>query len=200
MRHISIGWVQLPWNQGMSRMAEMQDTELIKSAQGGDSHAFEALVNSYYEVMFKMAFKWCGNRDDAEEITQDACIKLARGIGSYKFNSAFTSWLYVLVINTAKDFYKKQSRRPAESEAHPGYQKAATEGNSEERLYAQQVWAQVRQLPEGERAALILVMNDGLTHKEAAKLLGVKESTVSWRVHEARKKLISIFGKEQAHG
>lgn len=180
-------------------MAETQDPELIKRAQAGDPAAFEALVNAYYEVMFKMAFKWCGRRDDAEDITQEACIRVARGIGSFNHKSAFTSWLYVLVINAAKDFYRKRGGQP-ESADNPGYINAADGANAEDALYARQVWDEVYKLPEGEKEALLLVMAEGLSHKEAAKLAGVKESTISWRVHEARKKLAEIFGKERSYG
>jgi RNA polymerase sigma-70 factor (ECF subfamily) len=55
-------------------------------------------------------------------------------------------------------------------------------------------------LPEGERDALLLVMSEGLSHKEAGQILGCKESTISWRIHEARKKLGALFEKEQKYG
>jgi len=179
-------------------MPEAETQDLIKRAQSGNADAFEALVNIYYEAMFKMAFKWCGNQRDAEDITQESCIKLARGIGSYKGDSAFTSWLYRLVINTAKDWVKAQGRHD-----HGGEQVLETmpaKDNAEENMYASQVWAEVHKLPEVEKESLLLVMAQGLSHKEAAKLCGVKESTISWRIHEARKKLAEIFGKERKHG
>ncbi len=145
-----------------------------------------------------MAYKWCGNRRDAEDITQEACMKLARGIGSYKGGSKFTSWLYVLVINTAKDWYKSQNRHPEGTELLESI--VADSDNAEERLYTRQVLDEVNKLPETEKESLLLVMGQGLSHKEAADLSGVKESTISWRIHEARKKLESIFGKEERYG
>ncbi len=178
-------------------MDDPEDKQLIATARSGDAKAFEDLVNKYYGDMFKMAFKWCGNKNDAEDITQDACIKLARGLDSFKGNSAFTSWLYRLVINAGKDWYKKQSRHPSnpdELEIVPAKSK------SEDQLYAKQVLEAVYELPEGEKDALILVMSEGLSHKEAGKVLGCKESTVSWRIHEARKKLSAQFEKEQSYG
>lgn len=179
-------------------MPEAETRDLIKAAQGGNANAFEALVNMYYEAMFKMAFKWCGNQRDAEDITQEACIKLARGIGSYKGDSAFTSWLYRLVINAAKDWVKAQGRHD-----HGGDQiieAMPSSENAEDKLYAAQVWAEVHKLPDSEKESLLLVVAQGLSHKEAAKLCGVKESTISWRIHEARKKLEALFGKERKHG
>lgn len=174
------------------------DEDMIKRAAAGDADAFERLVNAYYEVMFKMAYKWCGNQRDAEDITQEACIKLARGIGSYNGQSKFTSWLYMVVINTAKDFYKSQNRHPEGSELLESI--VGEDDNADDKLYAKQVLAAVHDLPEGEKESLLLVMGQGLSHKEAAKLSGVKESTISWRIHEARKKLEDMFKKEERYG
>lgn len=174
---------------------DIEDKDLINRAVDGDSDAFEGLVNAYYETMFKMAFKWCSSPRDAEDITQEACIKLARGIGSYNGSSKFTSWLYRLVINTAKDWYKSQKRHPDGSELLEVI--AAEDSSADDRVYASQVWAEIHKLPDAQKETLILVAAQGLSHKEVAKLYGVKESTISWRIHEARKKLNHIFGKEQ---
>ena len=179
-------------------MTEETDSALINAAQKGDARAFEALVNRHYKVMFKMAYKYCANQNDAEEVTQEACIKLARGLHSFGHNSAFTSWLYRLVINAAKDWYKSQNRHPKPSSDE--LEKISVQSKSEDQLYATQVLVEIHKLPEGEKDALLLVVSEGLTHKEAADILECKESTISWRIHEARKKLSAIFEKEQSHG
>lgn len=179
-------------------MAEHDDeTALIKDAQNGDARAFEALVNRYYDMMFKSAYKWCGDQSAAEDITQEACIKLARGLNSFKHDSKFTSWLYRLVINAAKDWFKSQNRHKGSSEP---LEQLSTQSNANKQLYAKQVLAEVHNLPDGERDALLLVIVEGLTHNEAAHILDCKESTISWRIHEARKKLGERFEKEQAYG
>lgn len=178
-------------------MSKNEDRELIKRARSGDATAFEALANRYYETMFKMAYKFCGNRQDAEDITQESCIRLARGIHSFKGDSAFTSWLYRLVINTGKDWYKSNNRHPKSDE---GLETAQISAKGEDQIYAKQVIAAVYELPEGERDALLLVMSEGLSHKEAGQILGCKESTISWRIHEARKKLGTLFEMEQKYG
>ncbi|MGB4058191.1 MAG: RNA polymerase sigma factor [Alphaproteobacteria bacterium] len=174
-----------------------QEDDLIRKAQNGDADAFEALVNGRYETMFRMAYKFCGNRQNAEDITQESCIRLARGLDSFRHNSAFTSWLYRLVINTGKDWYRSNNRHP---KSHDGLEAVETSGNSETQLHTKQVLAALYTLPEGERDALILVMSDGLSHREAGEILGCKESTISWRIHEARKKLTALFEREQKYG
>jgi RNA polymerase sigma-70 factor (ECF subfamily) len=173
--------------------------DLIVKAQGGDAFAFEALVNHYYETMFKFAFKFSGNKTHAEDITQDACIRLAKGLHSFKHDSAFTSWLYTLVINTGKDYFRRNRRyNPADDEVLEMQESKAA--GADETLYAKQVIELVQKLPEGERDAVILVLSEGLSHKEAGDILGCKESTVSWRIHEARKKLADLLSKEQKYG
>ncbi|MBI4030589.1 MAG: RNA polymerase sigma factor [Proteobacteria bacterium] len=175
-------------------MTERQDDELIKRAQEGDRRAFEALLQGYYDAMFRMAFKWCGNRADAEDVTQNACIKLAHSLKSFRFEAAFTSWLYRLVINTAMD-WRKANRKfvPLPESGHAGI----APGNAEKDMQHKEALAAVLALPEKEKAALLLVFSEGMTHAEAAGVMGVKESTVSWYIHEARKKLT---GKERRHG
>lgn len=138
-------------------------------------------------TMYKMAYKYIQNKEAAEDITQNACIKLVRALDTFKFQSAFTSWLYTLVINTAKDWQKSQYRHNSESGAiNVQADKSAT---NEETHYAQQVMEQIEKLPKGEREALIFVTIEGMNHARAAELLKCSEGTISWRVHEARKKL-----------
>ena len=171
--------------------------EQIKLAQAGNRRAFEGLLNDYYEVMFRFAFKYCGCREDAEDITQNACMKLARNIGQYKFKSAFTSWLYRLVINTAIDWQRQNKKDKTTPDLE---HTIIAPGNAEKELHAREVLQQVFELPEKEKTALLLVFSEGLTHKEAAKVMDCKESTISWYIHEARKKLAHEQKKEAHHG
>lgn len=166
-------------------MAE-SDRERIKLAQSGDRGAFEALLRDHYGTMFRMAYKWCGNRADAEDITQTACMKLARAIGGYRFEAAFTSWLYRLVINATIDWKKaNRTHDPLPESGHVGI----SGDNAERAMQVKQELERVLALPEKEKTALLLVFSEGMTHAEAAEVMECKESTVSWYIHEARKKL-----------
>ena len=178
--------------------SNMQKQALIKQAQNGDAHAFEALLDDYYDTIYRFAYKWCGSREDAEDITQQACIKLARAIGQFRFDAAFTSWLYRLVINCAKDWSRSQRRHTAEhvDEAEFGQGSAASGDAGEQRVLLAQVWTELEACADGIKEAVLLVHAEGMTHAEAARVLDVKESTVSWRLHEARKKLAHLFEPE----
>lgn len=177
-------------------MSDQDDKALVAKAVWGDSRAFEDLLGRHYDMMFRISFKWCGNRPDAEDITQEACIKLARVLASFRGESTFTTWLYRLVINTAKDWQRAQKRHRAMDD---GLDQAQSSGSQEDQVYAQEVLTQIRDLPEGEKDALLLVFGEGLSHAEAAVICGCKESTISWRIHEARKKLGEKL-KEKKYG
>ena len=191
----------------------MTDDALIRAAQAGDADAFERLLEAYYDTLYRFAYRWSGNRADAEDITQQACIKLAGAVASYRFESAFTSWLYRVVVNCARDGAWDQGRHAAHSVdvarerssgANPGGspEESAVEGaDVEHYTYLWQLLRQLDALPDGIKETLLLVHAEGLTHREAAAVLDVKESTVSWRLHEFRKNYrLALDGGGISHG
>ena len=175
----------------------MSDEELIRRCQSGDRAAFDTLIKQQYDIIYRIAYKWCGDQHNAQDIAQQACIKLASSIAQFRFESSFNSWLYRLVINSAKDFYKSPnqvSREAAEPKTEP-----AVQNKMEQNQYARQILEHINHLPADLRDAIILVFGNGLNHKQAANKLNIKESTVSWRLHEARKQLKQTFESTTLH-
>ncbi|UTA47675.1 RNA polymerase sigma factor [Simiduia sp. 21SJ11W-1] len=165
---------------------------LIEAAQAGDRQAFARLVDTEYAVIYRFALKWCGVVEDAEDIAQQACIKLAASLGQFRFESAFHTWLYRLVINCAKDWQQSQRRHESNRVSDPQdtlINARPAPGTVETSVFLQAVLAWVAGLGEGFKEAVLLVLGEGLTHQEAARILDVKESTVSWRIHEVRKRI-----------
>lgn len=171
----------------------MEETELIKLAQHGDAKAFEQLIDNRYDTIYRFAYKWCGNAMDAQDIAQQACVKLARNLKQFRFESAFSSWLYRLVINCAKDWQKTHNRYQTQTDHLP--EQASSSSTHESAIYLQQILEKVSRLGEGFRETLLLVMAEGFTHKEVAHILGTREGTVSWRMHEIRKSLNLLHEK-----
>ncbi|MBX2857585.1 MAG: RNA polymerase sigma factor [Cellvibrionaceae bacterium] len=164
----------------------MNDTALIKAAQKGDANAFERLLEQYYDSIFRFAMKWSGNRHDAEDIAQQVCLKLAQSLAKFRFEAQFSSWLYRIVINTAKDFHSREQRTATACVATPP---AVDTGAEEAVILLHQILNKADSWGEGFKESLLLVHGEGLSHAEAAKILQVKESTISWRLHQVRKKL-----------
>ena len=166
-------------------MHDQQTSGLIRAAQGGDAAGFAELVDLYYDTIYRFAWKWCGNRADAEDIAQLSCVKLAASVAQFRFQAAFSSWLYQLVISCAQDWQRSQQRH--EHAELPEDEPAAGGNAAEESIYLLQLLTQLETLGEGMKETALLVHGEGLSHAEAGVILGVSESTISWRVHTIRK-------------
>jgi len=171
----------------------MTDDTLIKRCLAGDSEAFETLLNRYYDTIYRFAYRWCQDQNNAQDITQLVCMKLAKALRQFRFKSSFSSWLYPIVINCAKDFYKSPKQHNTREERTLDDYQGETDDTASRTLYAQQIMQHIDTLQDELKEALLLVYGSGLNHRQAADKLQVKESTVSWRIHEARKILKQTF-------
>ena len=166
-------------------MDNQQLTGLIRQAQGGNPSSFAELVDLYYDTIYRFAWKWCGHRTDAEDIAQQSCIKLATSLAQFRFQAAFTSWLYRLVVSCAQDWQRSQQRHlhSALSEDEP----TGDSSRAEDSIHLSQLLSQLDGIGEGMKETALLVHAEGLSHAEAGEILGVSESTISWRIHTMRK-------------
>src|ERR1044071_4140952 len=120
-------------------------------------------------------------------VTRLACIKRAGSLTQFRFQAAFTSWRYRLVISCAQDWQRGQQRHV--HEALPENEPDADASRTEDGIYLVQLLEQLDALGEGMKATALLVHAEGLSHAEAGAILGVCESTISWRVHTIRKQM-----------
>ena len=77
----------------------MSDETLIEQCQNGDRASFEALLERYYDTIYRFAFRWCQDQTNAQDITQLVCMKLAKSIQQYNFKSSFSTWLYPIAVS-----------------------------------------------------------------------------------------------------
>lgn len=172
------------------------EPELISKAIGGDARAFAQLVEMHYDFIHSTAWKWTRNRVDAEDVAQDVCVRLASAIRSFRGEGRFRTWLYALVLNAVRDLARKavRDRRRAEEWMND----PAIHGSPVDEDGMQEIWTAVQTLSPKQRDCVMLVYSEGLDHGEAAEVLGCSEPTVSWHLHEARKRLRVILGREVA--
>ena len=172
-------------------MKNHSDFELTEMAANGNEDAFRCLVERHCQTVFKVAYKWCGVREDAEDIAQDVMMQLADKIRGFKPGAAaFSTWLYKVTINMAKDARRKQkTRQDNEGRYAVGQPLQTSKRPQEEKLVHGETLSLLDRLPSKEKDALLLIFGEGLSHKEVATIVGCAETTVSWRVHNARKKL-----------
>jgi RNA polymerase sigma-70 factor (ECF subfamily) len=171
-------------------MENRNDIELVRLSVFGDSRAFECLVGRHYEMVYRVAYKWCGVKEDAEDVAQEVCVKVARKLKTFRQKSSFKTWLYRITINTAKDFVKKRAAKSTLETPIADAPAGDNPGSAvENRIAAEQLRDALDRLPEKQKTAVLLVLGEGLRHKEAAKVMNCQEATVSWRIFQARKKL-----------
>ena len=178
-------------------MEKIDNSDLIKLARNGDSSAFEELVRQNYVLVYKISYKWCGVKEDAEDITQEVFVKLARKIGSFKEASAFQTWLYRMVINTAKDFAKKDNARQKNESMYFKEKRLESIAKLDEMNIAERLHQLIEQLPQKLKEAALLVFSEGMNHREAAEVLDCAEKTISWRIFEVKKRLKKYFNHEE---
>ena len=183
---------------GLTAAAPIEATQavtraLVVRAQNGDAEAFAELIEDHYDLIHRTAWKWCGNRDDAEDIAQDVCVKLGRAIAGFDGRSAFSSWVYRITLNAVRDMQRAGKRRGRYADAYAEISPEDQPAEQEEAATSSQLWAAVRQLPEKQRDAVLLVYAEELSHAAAAEIMGIKEATVSFHVHEARKTLRGLL-------
>lgn len=172
---------------------ERYEKDLITLSCKGDAAAFRALLDLHYMTIYKMAFHLCGHKEDAEDITQMVCLKVSQNIMTFKGEAKFTTWLYTITLNTFRDWtHNRANTGKGKTELNNNL---AGHDNPEETVQVNQQLRKLSSLSKDERETVILVFAHGCSHKEVADILGCAESTVSWRVHEARKKLIQA-GKD----
>jgi RNA polymerase sigma-70 factor (ECF subfamily) len=167
------------------------DGDLIAAAIGGDRDAFAALLDRHYGRIHGLAWHITGSRADADDIAQDVCCTLVEKIGSFRGDAKFTTWLCGIVYNASRDFRRRQRSFGGLLERLGVLAGLAAAPDGRDAYDAVWIESAIMRLKPAYRDAAILVAGQQLTHAEAAEILGVAESTVSWRMHEVRK-LIAV--------
>jgi RNA polymerase sigma-70 factor (ECF subfamily) len=165
------------------------DDELAALAAEGDRAAFARLVERHYARIFALAWRLLRNRAEAEDLAQDVCIALGRRIGQYRAEARFSTWLYQVVLNAARDRWRRDRTRAAATAVFAEADALARAGAAAEAGAAAWLRDAIAGLAPELRETAVLVLDEGLGHAEAARILGIAESTVSWRMMELRRRL-----------
>lgn len=180
--------------------SEIEDTALAKAAAAGDRAAFARLVEHHYDRIHRIAWRMLGDPSEAEDLAQDVCAALGAKIRSFRGEAAFTTWLYRLVMNAAKDRMRGRGRQAALGEAWAeadALRRAGDAARAEEASWLREALAALA--PE-LRATAVLVLDEGLDHATAGEALGISGGTVSWRMSEVRKRLKALAVREGGIG
>jgi RNA polymerase sigma-70 factor (ECF subfamily) len=153
----------------------------------GDEEAFAELIVRYQKMIHALTFRMSGSADDAADLAQEAFLQAWLKLGTFRGDSKFSSWLYRIAVNLSLNWQARQQRELRARHSWAEEVLAADVPSAPDP--AQRVQAALLRLPAKQRAAILLTNHEGLSHAEAAAILGCSESTVSWRIFNARRKL-----------
>lgn len=176
-------------------MAYKGDAYYIEEVLKGNTGAFAFLVNRHKDNVFNLAVRICGNREEAEEIAQDAFLKVYRALSEFRQKSSFATWLYRIVYNTSISYLRARRREVLSLEDFPA---DATDfiGCSESEEIAEREYRDalinfaLQKLNESDRAVVTLFYYEEMSHAEIATITGITKENIKIRLHRARKKML----------
>jgi RNA polymerase sigma-70 factor (ECF subfamily) len=176
----------------LGMVAERSGQELIDACRAGNRDAFRELFERYKDRVYGIALRYSGDRWSAMDITQDVFVKLFAGLGGFRGDSSFDSWLYRLVVNGCLDHRRKTRRLLPLLEETISRLLPQRESLTDELVRAElndRVQAAVAKLPAAMRMAVVLRYTEGLAYEEIASALGCSKGTVASRLGRAHREL-----------
>jgi RNA polymerase sigma-70 factor (ECF subfamily) len=173
------------------------DDALVRQSQQGDLAAFETLIRKHQRMIHSLTFRMTGSLDDAADLAQETFVRAYRNVALYRGDCKFSTWLYRIAINvclTWRDHEKVRTQINRNWSENQAIEEEGEHANCGEQLNAK-LHAALLKLPAKQRAAIMLTMYDGMSHAEAAQVLNCSETTVSWRVFTAKRKLKYLLSR-----
>ena len=185
----------------------MSEPELVARAKQGDQAAFEQLVRDNEKRIYNLTLRMVGNPEDALDLSQEAFLNAWKGLGSFKGDSAFSTWLYRLASNACLDFLRSRKRRqdttgsplslddeeapppPADDSARPDLQ-------LERKERTQALHRALDALPPHHKQVLVMRELSGLSYQEISEALELDLGTVKSRLTRARLALKKILSED----
>lgn len=180
--------------------ASSNDIQLAQSAAAGNMSAFEELYNRHHRRVYSLCLRMLQNTAEAEDLTQEVFIQLYRKIGSFRGDSAFTTWLHRLTVNQVLMHFRKRTvkfEKTTEEGETPVQTVPGTENQAKMPIVDKIALDKaIAQLPNGYRNVFVLHDVEGYEHEEVARILGCSVGTSKSQLHKARLKMRKLLGKK----
>ena len=174
----------------------MDYNRLVKDCLKGQPEAQRQLYEHFAEGMLGVCYRYTKSMTDAEDVLQDGFIKVFRNLHQYKFEGELGGWIRRIMVNTALNYLKKNSRYQTDLSFTDTSMHPVSDENPELQLLAKDLADLVRQLPTGYQTIFNLHAVEGFTHVEIGKMLGINEGTSRSQYARARALLISWLKKQ----
>ncbi|MFQ5882280.1 MAG: sigma-70 family RNA polymerase sigma factor [Candidatus Methylomirabilales bacterium] len=169
----------------------MEDHQLVERSRAGDVAAFEELVRRHQGRAYAIAYRLLGNREDAQEVAQEAFARAYFRLAEFRATAQFRTWLYRILVNLATDLLRK--RKPEVPDGEAALYSLSTRENPGENLERQElrqsIQLAIQALPADLRTIILLREMEGLSYEEIARVIRRPVGTVMSRLFHARRRL-----------
>lgn len=174
-----------------------EEAEWITAAQAGDRGAFARLVDRYWDRLYRWLYHLTRDRHAAEDLAQETFLRALAAVKSFRAGTNFRAWLFRIGHNNFVNQKRteRRTKHPLPDDT-PAHEVTTAEGTAENREVLEVVARAVADLPADFRSALMLRVDEGLSFRDVAKVLGTTEETARWRVFKARQKLMKVIPPE----
>jgi RNA polymerase sigma factor (sigma-70 family) len=174
-----------------------EERDRITQSRNGDHAAYAALIRTYQQMIHSLTYRMTGSVADAQDLAQETFIRAYQRLDTFDGSAKFSSWLYRIAVNACLDWRRRELRR---QRLHTNWCEFHLDGDNGIELpdddLSKQVQVALMKLPDKQRAAIVLTVYGGHSHAVAAKMLECSETTISWRVFAARRKLKKLLHKQ----
>jgi RNA polymerase sigma-70 factor (ECF subfamily) len=181
-------------------MDNKADINYIEQILAGNSNAFSFIVDRHKNKAFNLAFRICGNREEAEEIAQDSFLKAYRSLTSFKMKSSFATWFYRIVYNTSISNVRLKKKGilsledfPADATDFIGGNTSEDEAESEYRNSL--INFALQKISEEERGLVSLFYYEEMSTDEISDVTGISKSNIKVKLFRARQKMLETIEK-----
>ena len=182
------------------------DALLVQRALGGDDAAFAQLMGRHKQWAFRFIRRYVGNSEDAYDLLQDTFFSAWLALGRYQRERPFDAWLRRIALNKCRDRARRERVRRILSRfgadetdiSELPDTAAGPERTSAGREELEQLERSLAVLPRGLKEPLLLTALEGLSHQEAAELLGLNAKAVEMRIYRARERLSTLRERQRA--
>lgn len=192
---LSVAWPSVSVRRAESR--EPSDYELAQMSGKGDMEAFAQLYQRHNRRVYAVCLRMSGNAAEAEDLAQDVFVQLFRKVGSFRGESAFTTWLHRLTVNQVLMHFRKRAVRKEKTSESDELPEQVTIGTENPRrmpvLDRIGLDRAIARLARGYRTVFVLHDVEGYEHGEIARMLGCSVGTSKSQLHKARMKLRGLL-------
>jgi RNA polymerase sigma-70 factor (ECF subfamily) len=177
------------------------DLELCRLAANGSIPAFELIYERYHRRTYSLCLRMTSSQTEAEDLTQEVFIQLFRKIGSFRGDSAFSTWLHRLTVNQVLMHFRRRSVKNERTSDDGEMPEQPVRGTADPNKMAVidriALKNAIAELPNGYRNVFILHDVEGFEHEEVARMMGISVGTSKSQLHKARLKLRGLLIKQQ---